>query len=152
MDISLGQERGRTPGQRAAGTGGIELTPDRAHLNAPGAVPRDTEAAEGMIHVRGAHVGKDWIEQLHEWWLQHSYYPAEAARRAQDGSVQIHVRVDRYGRVQLVELQSSSGSTWLDAGAQAVFRGASLPPFPAATPEPEADLDLTIDYILIRRR
>ncbi len=102
-----------------------------------------------MIHVRGAHVGKDWIEMLHEWWLQHSYYPQEAARLGEDGTVQIHVRVDRYGRVQEVGLESTSGSTWLDAGAQAVFRNAMLPPFPVSTPEPMADLDLTIDFVLV---
>ena len=50
-----------------------------------------------------------------------------------------------------VELIGKSGSQWLDLAAQAVFRGASLPPFPPNTPEPRADLDLTIRYLLYRR-
>jgi TonB family protein len=136
---------------RAHGTRGIDTSVRPADRNAPGEVPRDLDAAEGVIRVRGAHVGKQWIEQLYEWWLKHSYYPEEAARRGEDGIVRIHVKVDRYGHVGLVEMESSSGSQWLDAGAQAVFRGATVPPFPLATPEPDADLDLTIEYTLIRR-
>jgi TonB family protein len=152
MDLSFNTADGRgTEPPHPHGGGGFNPTPDRTALDAPGAVPRDQDAAEGMIHVRGAHVGKQWIEMLHEWWNEHSYYPREAAIRGEDGTVQIHVHVDRYGHVHLVELLSPSGSQWLDAGAQAVFRGAALPPFPPSTPEPDADIDLTIDYILDRR-
>jgi len=148
MDISLG--RPVAPPQPVThGTGALDLAigPDARKSN--GAPPRDTSAAEGMIRVRGASVGKDWLERLHEWWEQHSYYPDQAVLRGEDGTVQIHVRVDRFGRVQLVELESPSGSQWLDAGAQAVFRGATVPPFPPATPEPFTDLDITIDYVLM---
>ena len=148
MDIALGHAARRRP----RGTGGVDTTPDDADLNSPGEPPRDPDASSANIRVRGAHVGKDWLEQLHEWWEEHSYYPDEAARLLQDGTAQIHVHVDRYGRVHLVELESSSGSQWLDAGAQAVFRNATLPPFPPGTLEPDADLDITIDYILQRRR
>ena len=101
--------------------------------------------------MHGAHVGKDWEELLHEWWLRHGYYPDEAARKGESGQVRIHVNVDRNGRVHLVELESSSGSQWLDMGAQATFRGALLPPFPPSTPEAQADLDITIRYMLIAR-
>ncbi len=152
MDLSLGNDAAAPMSKyRQRGSGAINLALGRAALNAPGAPPRDTDAVQGDIRVRGAQVGKDWIALLHEWWEQHAYYPQEAARLGQDGTVAIHVRVDRYGKVHLVELESSSGSTWIDAGAQATFRGANLPPFPPSTPEPMADLDLTINYILIRR-
>jgi TonB family protein len=144
-------QRGDDEPHGARGGGGIDTTPDRATLNSPGALPRDPEAAESMIHVRGAHIGKEWYAMLHEWWDQHAYYPEQAVRRGEDGTVKIHMHVDRWGHVRLVGLDSSSGSQWLDAGALAVFRGATLPPFPLATPEGEADLDLTIDYILVRR-
>ena len=129
----------------------MDLSLGRAARDSPGAPPRDTSAAQGDIVVRGAHVGKDWEELLHEWWLQHGYYPDEAARKGDSGQVRIHVNVDRNGRVHLVELESSSGSQWLDMGAQATFRGALLPPFPPSTPEAQADLDITIRYILIGR-
>ena len=148
MDISLARPSDNPVPRAMRGTGAMELAIGRAARDSNGPPPRDT-AAKGMIHVRGANVGKDWLERLHEWWETHSYYPTEAARRAEDGVVQIHVRVDRYGRVRQVELESSSGSQWLDAGAQAVFRNAVVPPFPQSTPEPMADLDITIDYVMV---
>jgi protein TonB len=153
MDLSYNQGRGGNGGNaRAQGEGGVDTTRDPANRDMPGPPPSDPTAAEGMIRVRGANLGKQWIEQLYEWWLLHSYYPEEAVRRQQDGTVRIHVRVDRDGRVQMVELESSSGSQWLDAGAQAVFRNAKVPAFPPTTLEPGADLDLTIDSVLVRRR
>ena len=54
-------------------------------------------------------------------------------------------------RLKSVELTGRSGSQWLDLGAQAVFRGATVPPFPPSTPENQANLDLTIRYYLYRR-
>jgi periplasmic protein TonB len=140
---------GSQRGQR--GTGATMLVPGRAILDSPGAPPRPSSDQSSTFRIRGAQLGKDWETLLHEWWDKHAYYPAEAARVGQDGEVKIHVKLDRSGRVQLVELQTRSGSIWLDAGAQAVFRNAALPPFPPSTPENNADLDITIDYILIRR-
>lgn len=134
----------------ARGTGAIDLRPGQAALNSMGAPPPDPGASDSTIRVRGAHLGKDWQELLHEWWARHSYYPAEAARRGQDGTVTIHVHVRRDGKVKLVELETGSGSIWLDAAAQAVFRNAVLPPFLPSTPENEADLDITIDYVMLR--
>jgi protein TonB len=152
MNTSLSADPLPSAARRAMrGTGAIDLSLGRATLESNGAPPRDANANTGDIVVHGAHVGKDWIELLHEWWLQHGYYPDEARRRGEDGAVRLHVRVARDGRVEIVELESTSGSQWLDMGAQATFRGATLPPFPPNTPEATADLDLTIHYVLLRR-
>jgi TonB family protein len=151
MDLSFNTASADPAPRGTHGGGGIDTTLDKATLNSRGATPSDPDAAESMIHVRGAHVGKDWIALLHEWWEAHAYYPDQAVRRLEDGTVQIHLHVDRWGHVRLVELTSTSGSQWLDAGALAVFRNATLPPFPLSTPENDADIDLTIDYILVRR-
>ncbi|HET9019460.1 MAG TPA: energy transducer TonB [Acetobacteraceae bacterium] len=151
MNTSLGTNLAPSQSRQASrGTGAVDLRLGRAALESNGAQPRDTNAVSGDIVVRGAHVGKDWEELLHEWWLQHGYYPQEAARRGEDGTVSIHVNVDRYGHVHMVDLERTSGSQWLDMGAQATFRGATLPPFPPSTPEHQADLDITIRYILVR--
>jgi len=147
MNITLGPPI-RPQANPTRGTGAIDLTIGRAARETTGTPPRDTNAAEGKIHVRGANPGKDWMEMLFEWWEQHSDYPRQAALRGEDGSVQIHVKVDPYGRVQMVEVESPSGSQWLDMGALATFRGQQLPQFPRPTPE-GADLDITIDYILV---
>ena len=119
--------------------------------NRVGAPPTDVNRPNASIKVTGAQVGTDWITMLHGWWAQHGYYPPQAAQNGEDGTVRIHVVVDRYGKVLGVELIGKSGSQWLDLAAQAVFRGATLPPFPPNTPEPRADLDLTIRYLLYRR-
>lgn len=131
------------------GTGAIDLSLGRTARDSMGPVPRDTDTETGDIVVHGAHVGKDWEELLHEWWLRHGFYPEEAARKNESGTVAIHVHVHRDGRVDMVDLERTSGSQWLDLGAQATFRGAMLPPFPPSTPEDTADLDITIRYILL---
>ena len=116
-----------------------------------GSPPTDLHRPDASIKVTGAQVGSDWAAMLHAWWNQHGYYPPQAAQNGEDGTVRIHVLVDRYGHVLGVDLIGKSGSQWLDLAAQAVFRGATLPPFPPATPEPRADLELTIRYLLDRR-
>jgi TonB family protein len=104
----------------------------------------------GSVVVHGAHVGPDWFQQLDEWWAEHHYYPPQAAARGEDGTVKVHVMMDHDGRVRGVELQGYSGSQWLDMGALALFRNAHLPPLPPGAAEDHADLDITIDYILLR--
>jgi protein TonB len=108
-------------------------------------------ATGGQIRARGADPGADWQAQLFQWWRTHSYYPRQAAENDEDGTVVIHVLVGPSGKVQLVDLLGRSGSRWLDMGAQAVFRGATVPPLPPDFPDHEADLEITINYVLIRR-
>lgn len=129
----------------------IDPTIGAEAANRVGAPPTDTHRPDASIKVTGAQVGSDWIALLHAWWNQHGYYPEQAAQNGEDGIVQIHVAVNRYGQVLRVELTRKSGSQWLDLGALAVFRNAKLPPFPPSTPESQADLDLTIRYYLLRR-
>ncbi len=154
MDLSLGPAPGAggpSGHGRIRGLGAFDPTPDASTRDTMGALARDVTAADSTIHVRGANLPESWIELLHEWWNQHGYYPDEAARRGEDGTVRMHVKVDRDGHVRMVELESTSGSTWIDAGALAVFRGQTVPPFPPGNTDQNADLDLTITYVIIRR-
>ncbi len=95
--------------------------------------------------------GADWLNALSAWIEAHKYYPQEAAEAGEDGTVVVRVMVDHTGRVQSVELRDRSGSQWLDLAAQAMFRGAHLPPFPPGTSDPDFTFNLTMHYILIRR-
>lgn len=151
MNFSFGGAGPTLPSARATGrkSNNPTLGPDIASL--AGAPPTDTNRPDASIKVTGAQVGTDWMTLLHAWWNQHGYYPEQAARAGEDGTVRIHVVVNRYGRVLGVEIIGRSGSQWLDMGALAVFRDAKLPPFPPSTPEPQADLELTIRYLLVRR-
>ncbi len=115
-----------------------------------GAVPRNPDGAGDMVRVEGADLGADWLHQLHEWWERHGYYPRQAAEQGQDGTTRLRVRVDRSGRVHEVTLEMRSGSQWLDMGSLAIFRDAMLPPFPPSSPQNEATLYLTLNFILIR--
>ncbi len=119
----------------------------RYTMDAPRYNPRDRNSD---IQVSGAQVGSDWIHDLQEWWYAHRIYPPGAGERGESGTVQLHLQVDRTGKVLSVEVVSTSGSKLLDTGALATFRGRNLPPFPVNTPENMADINLTIQYILTR--
>jgi len=100
---------------------------------------------------RGRQPGPDWRNALSAWIEAHKYYPQEAALNGEDGTVVVRVVVDRSGAVESVQLESRSGSQWLDLAAQALFRGAHLPPFPPDMSDADFTFDLTMHYILIRR-
>jgi hypothetical protein len=59
--------------------------------------------------------------------------------------------IERGGQVRSVELTGPSGSVWLNAGLQSIFRGQVVPRF---TPDMEGDtmtMDFTMNYILLYR-
>ncbi len=139
------------PGQPRRGQGGpINLAIGPVEQYTADAPRRNANDRDSDIQVTGAQVGSDWLSDLHKWWIAHRHYPEQAGENGESGTVQIHVKVDRTGRVLGVDLVSTSGSQWLDLGALGTFRGARLPPFPYNTPENEADLTLTINYQIIR--
>lgn len=119
-------------------------------------VPRGSESSstaqlDPNFRVRGANLGADWRALFHDWLNRHGYYPLEAARRGEDGAVTIRFVVSRDGQVSGLQLINRSGSQFLDLGAQALLRNAQLPPFPPGNAEPNATIDLTINYVLIRQ-
>jgi protein TonB len=117
-----------------------------------GAVPINPDSPRGIVRIEGADLGADWERELLAWWDQHSFYPRQAVENDEEGTNRLRILMDRTGRVQSVELEMRSGSRWLDMGSLAIFRDAKLPPFPLSTPQNEATLHLTIDYILIHGR
>jgi periplasmic protein TonB len=139
------------PERSTLGHGALDLSLGPQALNSSGAPPRSTHGLDASIRVEGADLGDDWIQQLHDWWDRHSYYPQEALLNGEDGTVQIHLVIQRDGRVTGIEMLSSSGSRWIDMAGESVFRNAALRPFPLSTPQPKADIYLSLQYILIRR-
>ena len=149
-DLALPPPPGpRTPDRTASSHGAIDLSLGRQALNSVGAPPRSTHSMDAEIRVQGADVGDDWIQALHEWWDRHAYYPPQAAVNGEDGIVEIHLVIQRDGHVTAVEVVSSSGSRWLDMAGESVFRDAHLRPFPLATPQPRADVYISLHYILV---
>ncbi|TLU71928.1 TonB family protein [Lichenicoccus roseus] len=95
-------------------------------------------------------VSDDYADEIGDWIRRHMYYPEEAAQKGEDGPSHVHVVLDRQGKVSSVSLVSSSGSYLLDAATTGMFRNAKLPPVPPDMSGDHFDVDLTIDYILIR--
>jgi TonB family protein len=138
------------PERTARSHGALDLSVGPQALNSVGAPPRSTHGLDAEIRVEGADVGDDWIQRLHEWWDRHSFYPEEAVMNGEDGVVEIHMVIQRDGRVESVQVVSSSGSRWLDMAGVSVFRNAHLRPFPLSTPQPQADVYVSLHYILVR--
>ncbi|WP_428377210.1 energy transducer TonB [Lichenicoccus sp.] len=147
MDLSFAPAT-RSPSRRSgrpAGSGGpvdLSLGPlvQNGHLNTPYA---STSSIKG--------VSDDYADEIGDWIRRHMYYPEEAARRGEDGPSHVHVVLDRQGQVRGVRLVTSSGSYLLDDATTGMFRNAKLPPVPPDMRGNSFDVDLTIDYILIRR-
>src|ERR1700733_4026316 len=95
--------------------------------------------------VAGAHVGPDWRNELSAWVHAHAYYPEQAAMNGEDGTAMVRVVANPNGQVTSVELESRSGSQWLDLALQALFRDARLPPLHDEN-EP-ITFDFTMHYI-----
>lgn len=138
-----------TPNHTSNGHGALDLSLGPQALNSLGAPPRTSKGMGADIRVEGAEVGDDWIEQLHEWWDRHAFYPQQAIVNEEDGVVEIHMVITRDGHVESVEIVSSSGSRFLDMAGLSVFRNAHLRPFPLSTPEPKADVYTFLHYILV---
>ena len=96
-------------------------------------------------------VSDDYAEQISSWIERHKYYPPEAASNGEEGPSSVHVILDRTGRVRAVYQTSSSGSYYLDAATTGMFRGAQLPPVPPDMKGNHFDIDMTMNYFLIRR-
>jgi periplasmic protein TonB len=147
MDLSFDQSPAPTRRRhgRAGGSGGpidMSLGPlvSNGQINAP---------YQTRNSVRG--VSDDYGEEIDRWIRAHMYYPEDAARNGEEGPSSVHVVLDRSGHVKSVRMTGQSGSYSLDAATTGMFQGATLPPVPPDMKGDHFDIDLTIDYILIRR-
>jgi TonB family protein len=92
---------------------------------------------------------RDLMRQLQAWWDAHAYYPRHAANNNEGGTVKMHLSIRPDGRIWIVYMVQSSGSPSLDAAGDSVFRGGSVRPFPEG--EPQADMDISLHYVLAYR-
>jgi TonB family protein len=94
-------------------------------------------------------VRRDLRRQLQAWWDVHAYYPRHASNNDEGGTVKVHLVILPDGRIWTFNVVESSGSRSLDAAGSAVFRGGAVRPFPAG--EPQADIDISLHYVLAHR-
>ena len=108
MDLDFGRTAQRLAAPRAgAAPGSIASRSLDLSLGTARVGPNRQEA---FFDARAANVSADWAQGLRTWWLRHRFYPPEAARNGEDGTVDLELTVNRQGRVELVQLKSRSGS------------------------------------------
>lgn len=148
MNFSLGGPP--PPPQRSGSARGLSLAFSPGAIRPAGPPGGASTGNFDAQQISGPALGRDWFGQLSAWWRQHRYYPDQARNAGESGLVAIRMTVDPTGRVRAVEVQTGSGSMWLDSGALAVFRNAKLPPFPPGAENGDATIQLNINYILTR--
>jgi TonB family protein len=117
----------------------------------------DPRLAEGRaspdptVRVRGAEVGADWSAAFRRWLDQNIRYPRRAIELGEQGTVRVIVTAEPDGTVRSVRLATPSVSPSLNFGTTFPFQGAQLPPFPPPADPNGVTVELTVNYILIRR-
>jgi TonB family protein len=92
---------------------------------------------------------RDLMRQLQAWWDAHAYYPRHASNNDEGGTVKVHLVIRPDGRIFTVDVVASSGSRSLDTAGDSVFHGGFVPPFLEG--EPQADIDISLHYVLAHR-
>jgi len=83
------------------------------------------------------------------WLESHKRYPESARERGEEGSAALRFRIDRSGHV-LDYRYASTGHADLDAGLDALMRGAQLPPFPPGMTAERVEISVTMQFNLTR--
>jgi TonB family protein len=92
---------------------------------------------------------RDLMRQLQAWWDAHAYYPRHASNNDEGGTVKVHLVILPEGSIWTVDVVESSGSSSLDTAGPSVFRAGFVRPFPEG--EPQADIDISLHYVLAHR-
>ena len=143
MDLSLGPAPPRPAARGSVASRSLDLSPAREQTGPARSDP--------YAQIRAANASADWNRGLLSYWLQHRYYPEQAAMNGEQGAVTIQLTVNRSGRVENVEVLSRSGSQWLDMAALATWRNAKLPPFTNEMREDRITFPIPIQYFLIQK-
>jgi len=140
--VQLG--RPATPPAGRQQSRGVDLSVDPRMLEGR---PR----ADPSVRVTGAQVGADWRAAFRRWLDQNISYPQRAIALGEDGTVRVLVTAAPDGTVRNVRLVGPSTSPSLNFGTSYPFNGARLPAFPPGSDPNGVTIELTVNYILIRR-
>ncbi len=91
------------------------------------------------------------MRQLQAWWDAHAFYPRRASNSDEGGTVKVRLVILSDGRIWMVDVMGSSGSQSLDTAAASVFRGGSVRPFPEGESKADANVDISLHYVLAHR-
>lgn len=144
MNFSLAPREQQRAGGGMANSRSLDLS--------AGPVVRGGRLLDSVAHVVGQGGRADYLALLSEFIETHKYYPEGAAQNGEEGSATVRLTVLRDGTVKSLNLESSSGSSLLDAAWMAVFRDNRLPAFTDDMPGAQETFTLTLNYELIYRR
>ena len=113
----------------------------------PSAAPVQPSQMAAPVQQASVEATGAWRSALAAWLQEHRTYPEAARRGGVEGRVVVRFTMDDTGVVTAVVLVSGSGSTVLDEAAQALLRGAHLPPPPPPAPE-HLSVTLPVRYSL----
>jgi protein TonB len=108
---------------------------------APASAPAPTEPSAPRISAA-------WQQALAAWLASHKVYPEEARRLGEQGTVTVRFTVATSGQVVDVAVVHGSGSSRLDAAAEALLRNARLPPFDPTMRQVPITATVQIHYAL----
>jgi len=114
----------------------------------PAPSPPPQPAASAPAEAAPPRISASWQRTLSAWLASHKVYPEEARRRDEQGTVTVRFTVEPSGHVTDVTVVHGSGSSRLDAAAEAMLRGASLPPFDASMRQVPITATVQIHYAL----
>ena len=97
----------------------------------------------------GPDVTASYQAMISAWLESHKRYPESARERGEEGSAALRFRIDRSGHV-LDYRYASTGYADLDAGLDALMRGAQLPPFPPGMTAERVEISVTMQFNLTR--
>lgn len=124
----------------------VEATPTSKRQDADDMSPR-----AGYTQGATEFITASWEQQVMAHLEQHKRYPAWAQRRGQEDVVQVHVRLDRDGKVLSHSLVGGAGYRLLDEEAMSLFvRADPLPPPPAEVPDRALEFRVPIEFYIDR--
>jgi TonB family protein len=142
--LNLGRPAEPTPQPGRPQAQGLEMTVDPRFL-------QGRATSDPSVRVTGAAVGADWRAAFRRWLDENIHYPQRAIELRESGTVRVQVIAEPDGTVRSVRLVGPSGSSSLNRATTGPFGGARLPAFPPPADPNGVTVELTVNYILIRR-
>jgi periplasmic protein TonB len=121
-----------------------EAAPPAVRASPSAAAPHSAPPAETAV----AQISADWQRALAAWLAAHKNYPEAARRRGEQGAVALRFSVERSGRVSDITVIEGSGFSSLDAAAENLLRGASVPAFPGAMTQDKITVTVRVRFTL----
>jgi protein TonB len=120
-----------------------------AQRHRPAPVPVTTPPTPGAApEPKQTVIPAAWQNVLAAWLAAHKTYPDAARRQGEEGAVVLRFTADRSGRVLDVTVVRSAGAPALDAAAESMVRGATLPPFTDGMAQQTVTVTVQIRYTL----